>query len=121
MTWRAFYLSGQSRSSKKIYTGSSKKPRTRLVVLTVPGLEGDGIEDFSIRVADAWKIGQKGIANGVILVVAQKERMIRIEVGRGFEGILPDAIASRIIREAILPRYRTGDYAGSIAAGVDPS
>lgn len=91
----------------------------QVVVLTVPGLEGDGIEDFSIRVADAWKIGQQGIANGVILVVAQKERKIRIEVGRGFEGILPDAIASRIIREAILPRYRTGDYAGSITAGVD--
>ena len=91
----------------------------QIVVLTVPGLEGDGIEDFSIRVADAWKIGQQGIANGVILVVAQKERKIRIEVGRGFEGILPDAITSRIIREAILPRYRTGDYAGSIAAGVD--
>ena len=91
----------------------------QIVVLTVPGLEGDGIEDFSIRVADAWKIGQQGIANGVILVVAQKERKIRIEVGRGFEGILPDAIASRIIREAILPRYRDGDYVGAIAAGVD--
>ena len=91
----------------------------QVVVLTIPTLEGDAIEDFSIRVADAWKIGQQGVANGVILLVAQKERKIRIEVGRGFEGILPDLVASRIIREVILPRYREGDYPGSIEAGVD--
>ena len=71
------------------------------MILTIPSLEGDPIEDFGIRVAEAWKIGQKGTANGVILIVAQKERKIRIEVGRGFEGILPDVVASRIIREVI--------------------
>lgn len=91
----------------------------QIVVLTIPSLEGDAIEGFSIRLADTWKVGQQGIANGVILLVAQKERKIRIEVGRGLEGVLPDAIASRIIRESVLPRYRDGDYAGSIAAGVD--
>lgn len=91
----------------------------QIVALTIPTLDGDSIEDFSIRVADAWKIGQRGIANGVILIVAQKERKIRIEVGRGFEGILPDVVASRIIREVIVPRYREGDYAGSIEAGID--
>jgi len=91
----------------------------QIAILTIPSLEGDPIEDFSIRVAEAWKVGQKGIANGVILIVAQKERKIRIEVGRGFEGILPDVIASRIIREVIAPRYREGDYAGSIQAGID--
>ena len=77
----------------------------QIVILTIPSLEGDPIEDFSIRVAEAWKIGQKGTANGVILIVGQKERKIRIEVGRGFEGILPDVVASRIIREVIAPRY----------------
>src|SRR4029450_12517304 len=91
----------------------------QITILTIPSLEGDPIEDFGIRVAEAWKIGQKGTANGVILIVAQKERKIRIEVGRGFEGILPDVIASRIIREVIAPRYREGDYAGSIQAGID--
>ena len=91
----------------------------QIVILTIPSLEGDPIEDFGIRVAEAWKIGQKGTANGVILIVAQKERKIRIEVGRGFEGILPDVVASRIIREVIAPRYREGDYAGSIQAGID--
>jgi uncharacterized protein len=91
----------------------------QIAILTIPSLEGDPIEDFSIRVAEAWKVGQKGIANGVILIVAHKERKIRIEVGRGFEGILPDVIASRIIREVIAPRYREGDYAGSIQAGID--
>ena len=91
----------------------------QIAILTIPSLEGDPIEDFGIRVAEAWKIGQKGTANGVILIVAQKERKIRIEVGRGFEGILPDVVASRIIREVIAPRYREGDYAGSIQAGID--
>jgi len=96
-----------------------KETSHQIVVLTVPSLEGDPLEDFSIRVAEAWKIGQKGFANGAILIIAQKERKIRIEVGRGFEGILPDAIASRIIREVIAPRFRTGDFAGGIEAAVD--
>jgi uncharacterized protein len=91
----------------------------QITILTIPSLEGDPIEDFGIRVAEAWQIGQKGAANGVIFIVAQKERKIRIEVGRGFEGILPDVIASRIIREVIVPRYREGDYAGSIQAGIN--
>src|SRR5262245_571903 len=91
----------------------------QIAVLTIPSLEGDPIEDFGIRVAEAWQIGQKGTANGVILIVAQKERKIRIEVGRGFEGILPDIIASRIIREVIAPYVREGDYAGAIEAGID--
>lgn len=91
----------------------------QIVVLTISALEGDSIEEFGIRVAEAWKIGQKGTANGVILIIARQERKIRIEVGRGFEGIMPDAIASRIIQEVIVPRYRQDDYAGAIEAGID--
>jgi len=91
----------------------------QIVIVTVPTLEGDPIEDFGIRVAEAWRIGQKGTANGAILIIAQKERKIRIEVGRGFEGILPDATASRIIREVIAPRFQESDYAGCIDAGID--
>jgi uncharacterized protein len=90
----------------------------QIAVLTIPSLEGDAIEDFSIRVAEAWKIGKKGFDNGAILVIAQKERKLRIEVGYGLEGVLPDAIASRIIREVIVPRFRDGDFSGGIVAGV---
>jgi uncharacterized protein len=91
----------------------------QIAVLTIPSLEGDAIEDFGIRVADAWKIGQKGFDNGAILLIAQKERKLRIEVGYGLEGVLPDAIASRIIREVIVPRFRDGDFSGGIVAGVN--
>src|SRR5215475_10831660 len=91
----------------------------QIAVLTIPRLEGEPIENFGIRVAEEWQIGQRGAANGVILIAAQKERKIRIEVGRGLEGILPDVIASQIIREVIAPRYREGDYSGGIEAGID--
>ncbi len=96
-----------------------KETGHQIAVLTIPSLEGDTIEDFSIRVAEAWKIGQKGFDNGAILLVAQKERKLRIEVGYGLEGVLPDAIANRIIAEVIVPRFRANDYAGGIAAGVN--
>src|SRR5918996_2763460 len=91
----------------------------QVAVLTIPSLEGDPIEDFSIRVAETWKIGQKGFDNGAILLIAQKERKLRIEVGYGLEGVFPDAIASRIIREVIVPRFREGNFSPGIEAGVD--
>jgi uncharacterized protein len=91
----------------------------QIAVLTIPGLEGDSLEDFSIRVAETWKIGKKGFDNGAILLVARDDRRLRIEVGYGLEGVLPDAIASRIIREVITPRFRAGDYGGGIEAGVN--
>jgi len=91
----------------------------QIAVLTIPSLENDALEDFSIRVAESWKIGQKGFDNGAILLIAQKERKLRIEVGYGLEGVLPDAIANRIIREVVVPRFRENDYAGGIEAGVN--
>src|SRR5215475_8854861 len=91
----------------------------QIAVLTIPSLEGDSLEDFSIRVADAWKIGKKGFDNGAILLIARDDRKLRVEVGYGLEGVLPDAIASRIIREIIVPRFRGNDYAGGIEAGVN--
>jgi uncharacterized protein len=96
-----------------------KETGHQIAVLTVPGLEGDALEDFSIRVAENWKIGQKGFDNGAILVIAHKDRKLRIEVGYGLEGVLPDAIASRIIREVIVSRFRENNYSGGIEAGVD--
>ena len=91
----------------------------QVTVLTIPTLEGEDIEGFSIRVAESWKIGQKGFDNGVILIVAKNDRKLRIEVGYGLEGVLPDAIASRIIREIIVPHFRDNDFASGIEAGID--
>ncbi|HWP24030.1 MAG TPA: YgcG family protein, partial [Candidatus Binatia bacterium] len=91
----------------------------QIVVLTIPSLEGEDLEGYSIRVAESWKIGHKGLDNGAILLVARDDRKLRIEVGYGLEGILPDAIASRIIREVIIPRFRAGDFAGGIEAGAE--
>jgi uncharacterized protein len=91
----------------------------QVAVLTIPTLEGEAIEGFSIRVAESWKIGKKGFDNGVILVVAVKDRRLRLEVGYGLEGVLPDAIAKTITSNYIVPRFRTQDYAGGIIAGID--
>jgi len=91
----------------------------QIAVLTVPSLEGEDIESFGIKVAEKWKIGKKGVDNGVILIVALKDRKLRIEVGYGLEGVLPDAIANRIIQETIVPRFRAGDFSGGINDGVE--
>lgn len=90
----------------------------QVVVLTVPTLDGEDIEGFSIRVAENWKVGKKGYDNGVILVVAVKDRRLRLEVGYGLEGLLPDAIAKRIIADYIVPHFRQQDYTGGIMAGI---
>ncbi len=91
---------------------------TQIVILTVPSLEGDVIEDFGIRVAEAWKIGQKGKDNGAIFIVARQDRKLRIEVGRGLEGRLTDLMAGRIIDLVVKPRFKRGDYDGGFIAGV---
>ncbi len=91
---------------------------TQIVILTVPSLEGEVIEDFGIKVAEAWKIGQKGKDNGVIFLVARQDRKLRIEVGRGLEGRLTDLMAGRIIDLVVKPRFKRGDYDGGFIAGV---
>lgn len=92
---------------------------TQIVVLTVPSLEGQSIEAFALQVAEAWRIGQRGLDNGAILVVAQQERRLRIEVGYGLEGRLTDLVAGRIIREVIVPRFKAGRFDEGILAGVE--
>lgn len=91
----------------------------QVVLLTVPSLQGDDINQFAIRVADQWKIGQKGKDNGVIIVLAQAEHKIRIEVGMGLQGVLPDITAGRIIRDVMRPYLRSGDYDRAIDAGIE--
>ena len=95
-----------------------KSDSTQIFVLTIPSLEGESLEEYSIKVAESWKIGQKGKDNGVLLLVANKERRIRIEVGRGLEGNLTDLTAGRIIDLVIKPKFKRGEYDAGFAAGV---
>ena len=89
----------------------------QIVVHVTPSLEGLPIEDYSMQIAEAWRIGQKGLDNGVILTIAPNERELRIEVGYGLEGVLPDAIAARI-RDQILTSFREGRFDEGVVAGV---
>jgi uncharacterized protein len=91
----------------------------QVVVHTVPSLDGEAIETYSIRLATALKAGQKGQDNGVLLLVSRDDRKVRIEVGYGLEGALPDVLCGRIIREEIVPRFKQGDMDAGVAGGVD--
>ena len=91
----------------------------QLVVVTLPSLQDQEIEDFGYQLGRAWGIGQKENDGGALLIVAPNERKVRIEVGYGLEGVLTDAYSSMIIRDDILPAFRTGDYAAGIIAGTD--
>jgi len=92
---------------------------TQIAILTVPSLEGDPIEDFSIKVAEAWKIGHKGSDNGVLLIVSQADRKVRIEVGYGLEGKLTDLLAGRIIRNELAPAFKAGQIDVGFVRTVD--
>jgi len=95
------------------------KTGNQLVVVTLRSLQGYDIADYGYRLGRSWGIGQKGKNNGAILLVAPNERRVRIEVGYGLEGTITDAVSRLIIENAILPRFRTGDFAGGIERGVD--
>ena len=92
---------------------------SQIAVLIVPTTEPEAIEQYALRVAEAWKPGRKDIDDGALLLVAKNDRALRIEVGYGLEGALPDAIANRIVEDVIVPRFRAGDFAGGIEDGVD--
>lgn len=94
------------------------KKGSQLAVLIVPTTQPEEIEQYGIRVAEAWKLGRKGVDDGAILLVAKNDRRVRIEVGQGLEGALPDAIANRIINETITPHFKQGDFDGGVEAGV---
>jgi len=96
-----------------------RRKGSQVAVLIVPTTAPESIEQFSIRVAEAWKIGRKRIDDGALLVVAKNDRKLRIEVGYGLEGALTDVTASRIINEIIVPKFRSGDFAGGVSAGVE--
>jgi len=91
---------------------------TQIVVLTIASLEGESLEEFSIKVAEKWKIGQKGLDNGAILLISKNDRKLRIEVGYGLEGKMTDLMAGRIIRDVITPYFRSGQYDQGVIEGV---
>jgi uncharacterized protein len=91
----------------------------QLAVLLVPTTQPEPIEAYSLRVAEKWKIGRKGKDNGALFLIAKNDRKMRIEVGYGLEGVLPDVTANRIIRENVAPAFREGKFAAGIDAGVD--
>jgi uncharacterized protein len=95
------------------------KKGSQIAVLIVPTTAPEEIEQFGIRVEDAWKLGRKGVDDGVYLIVAKNDRRVRIEVAYGLEGALPDAVANRIITETITPHFKLGDYDGGVEAGIN--
>ena len=95
------------------------KKGSQVAILLVPSIGPETIEEFAGRVTDEWKLGRKGVDDGVLLVVAKQERKIRIQTGRGVQGTLTDALSKRIASDIVAPRFRTGDFAGGIEAGAD--
>ena len=112
----------QRASLESMLADYEKAKGTQIAVLTVKSTAPEAIEQYGIRVADAWKIGRKGTADGVILIVAEDNpkdlRRLRIEVGKGLEGAITDAQSKRILDEDVAPRFRQNDYYGGLAAGV---
>lgn len=92
---------------------------SQIAVLFVPTTAPEAIEQFSIRVVDQWQLGRQGVDDGLLLLVARDDRTARIEVGRGLEGAIPDAVANRLIDEYIVPRFRGGDFAGGVTVAID--
>ena len=124
------YLSGRITDNAEILSAGTKQRLNALLkahemetgnqiaVLTVNSLEGESVEEYAHTVFNAWKLGQKGQDNGVLVLVAPSERRMRIEVGYGLEGTLTDVVASRIIRNVMTPRFKDGDFDAGIEAGV---
>lgn len=113
-------LSAEDKASLTASLAALDKDKgVQVVIVMLPTTQPEAIEQYSIRLAEAWKIGRKGIDDGVIILVAKDDRKMRIEVGYGLEGAIPDAIAKRIIAEQMAPRFREGDFAGGLRASVE--
>ena len=91
----------------------------QVAILMLPTTKPESIEQFALRVFEDWKPGRKGIDDGVLIVVAKSDRRVRIEIGYGLEGVLPDLITGRIIREQLMPRFKKNDYAEGLMSGLE--
>ena len=109
----------QERSLEELMQSYRSGTGHEIALLTLPDLGGETIERTALEVGRAWGVGREGENDGALLVVAKAERKLRIEVGRGLEGGLTDSVAGRIIRDVIQPRFRSGDFAGGLRAGVE--
>lgn len=103
----------------QLSAGIEQATSRQFVIATIPDLQGYDIADYGYQLGRAWKIGQEGANNGILLIVAPNERKVRIEVGYGLEPIMPDALASQIIRRDITPKFKSGDMPGGIKAGAN--
>jgi len=120
VTDKANLLSPQSKEKlEKFLDDFERKTSNQIVVVTFPSLEGESLEDFSIRLAERWRIGQKSRDNGVIFLIFKDDHKMRIEVGYGLEGVLPDALAGQIIQQVAAPYFRRGEYENGIFSAVD--
>lgn len=108
----------RSRLDAKLAAFEARKG-AQIAVLLVPTVKPEAIEQYSIRVTEAWKLGRKGVDDGVLLLIAKQDKKLRIEVGYGLEGVLNDATAKRIVSETVTPRFKQGDFYGGIDAGLD--
>lgn len=95
-----------------------KNRGSQIAILLVPSTQPETIAAYAIRVAESWQLGRGGIDDGILVLVAKNDRKLRIEVGRGLEGALPDAVAKRIVEEVIGPRFKEGDFYGGLKAAV---
>jgi uncharacterized protein len=111
--------SGDVESLNQTIRSFEARKGSQIAVLIVPTTDGEAIEQFSLRAAEAWKIGRKKIDDGTMLVIAKNDRHLRIEVGYGLEGALTDVTTKRIIDEEITPKFKSGDFAGGVSAGVN--
>ncbi len=110
---------GQKRELEASLEAFETRKGSQIVVLITGTTHPEPIESFAIRVAETWKIGRKGVDDGIIVVIAKNDRAIRIEVGYGLEGAVPDAVAKRLIEEEFIPKFREGDFHGGLRAGLD--
>lgn len=112
-------LSQQEKNTlERMLISAENKTSSQIVLLTIPSLKGESLEDFSMNVVETWKIGQQEFDNGILLLIAMKERKIRIEVGYGLEHIITDAKSGFIIRNLMLTNFRKGDFFGGISASI---
>jgi uncharacterized protein len=111
--------SGDVASLNQTIRNFEARKGSQIAVLIVATTDGEAIEQFSLRAAEAWKIGRKKIDDGAMLVIAKNDRHLRIEVGYGLEGALTDVTTKRIIDEDITPKFKSGDFAGGVSAGIN--
>jgi uncharacterized protein len=109
----------QSQALEQKLRAFEQRKGSQIAVLLVPTTQPEAIEQYSIRVVEAWKLGRRGVDDGVLLLVAKDDRAVRIEVAYGLEGALPDVIANRIVQQVIVPRFREGQFYAGIDAAVD--